>query len=492
MRLAIMAVLILATLANAATYYVDPNGNDAASGTATAPFKTIQHGGDIAKPGDTILINAGDYAGASWYGKRGTVDAPIVFKANGAANIVSKSTKQTALSVGLEFTGTDTTNGSAFIVVDGININNKSGTINGSLSSGVRGRFSKSLTFRNVTASDCGFVGMYFAYVDGVLIESGEAARNNGFVDSGTARNHGIYFAQGSTNCTIRGVKIHDNNGNGIHCNGDGGLNTGFLIERNQIWNNGTIGGSAINCDGLASSTIQNNLLNGNKSKGVALYSINGGAPSNNIIVNNTIDNSSSTREALQIKGGSKGNRVINTIAIGTQDIQDVVAFSNNIFAATIPSNLFAAAGDYHLKTGSPAIDAGTTTSAPIVDLEGKVRDAKPDVGAYEFGQGGGDGGTTQPTTEPTTVPTSIPAPTNLVGDRRVVLTWKDNATTEAAYYVEHSTDGGANWERVKIGVDRTSYTWKSLTTGAHIFRVGAVDANGGVAYSPTWSIKID
>ncbi len=43
--------------------------------------------------------------------------------------------------------------------------------------------------------------------------------------------------------------------------------------------------------------------------------------------------------------------------------------------------------GDYHLQAGSPAIDAGTADGAPTVDLENRSRDARPDIGAYEFWQ---------------------------------------------------------------------------------------------------------
>ena len=41
--------------------------------------------------------------------------------------------------------------------------------------------------------------------------------------------------------------------------------------------------------------------------------------------------------------------------------------------------------GDYHLESGSPAIDAGGVEGAPAVDLDGRVRDSKPDIGAYEY-----------------------------------------------------------------------------------------------------------
>ncbi len=43
--------------------------------------------------------------------------------------------------------------------------------------------------------------------------------------------------------------------------------------------------------------------------------------------------------------------------------------------------------GDYHLQAGSPAIDAGSAEGAPAVDLENHPRDARPDIGAYEYRQ---------------------------------------------------------------------------------------------------------
>jgi len=46
--------------------------------------------------------------------------------------------------------------------------------------------------------------------------------------------------------------------------------------------------------------------------------------------------------------------------------------------------------GDYHLRESSPAIDAGTPIGAPTGDLENHPRDARPDIGAYEFGSPGG------------------------------------------------------------------------------------------------------
>ncbi|MCZ7568565.1 MAG: right-handed parallel beta-helix repeat-containing protein [Ardenticatenaceae bacterium] len=41
---------------------------------------------------------------------------------------------------------------------------------------------------------------------------------------------------------------------------------------------------------------------------------------------------------------------------------------------------------DAHLLASSPAIDAGTGVGAPSDDFDGRLRDAAPDIGAYEYG----------------------------------------------------------------------------------------------------------
>src|SRR3954449_2628099 len=64
-------------------YYVSPGGNDSAAGSAAAPFKTLQHGSDVLKPGDTLIVGAGTYAGFTigWDTPQvGTASAPITYE----------------------------------------------------------------------------------------------------------------------------------------------------------------------------------------------------------------------------------------------------------------------------------------------------------------------------------------------------------------------------------------------------------------------------
>jgi hypothetical protein len=62
------------------TYYVGPGGSDANNGLSTSnPFKTIQHGLDIANPGDTVYVRGLDASGS-----RVTYTEELTFKHSGA------------------------------------------------------------------------------------------------------------------------------------------------------------------------------------------------------------------------------------------------------------------------------------------------------------------------------------------------------------------------------------------------------------------------
>lgn len=91
MRLALLlcvAALCLADAAGAATYYVSVSGNDNAPGSASQPWRTIQHGVSTLKPGDTLLIGPGIYREAIKMERGGTPSAPITISAVPGARVV--------------------------------------------------------------------------------------------------------------------------------------------------------------------------------------------------------------------------------------------------------------------------------------------------------------------------------------------------------------------------------------------------------------------
>ncbi len=65
------------------TYYLSPDGSDAASGTLDDPWATIFHAAAQLEPGDALVARGGTYAGQGGSGWRssGTAEAPILFAA---------------------------------------------------------------------------------------------------------------------------------------------------------------------------------------------------------------------------------------------------------------------------------------------------------------------------------------------------------------------------------------------------------------------------
>jgi len=139
---------------------------------------------------------------------------------------------------------------------------------------------------------------------------------------------------------------------------------------------------------------IENNLVVVDHFHGISVY---GGI--NCRIINNTVlenpDNFMAGSPWLNFfphktrTPGGSGNIVRNNIAynIGSQSGGGVVSLTNNL---EIGSNYSAHFVDYdnydfHLKSTSSAIDAGSTTLAPATDLEGDTRDSSPDIGSDEY-----------------------------------------------------------------------------------------------------------
>src|SRR5437588_519254 len=74
------------------TFFVSPEGRDTGPGNDKYPWRTIQRGVAAAKPGDTIVVRPGLYAGfiLGWdEAQRGTAEAPITFQAQKGVTITT-------------------------------------------------------------------------------------------------------------------------------------------------------------------------------------------------------------------------------------------------------------------------------------------------------------------------------------------------------------------------------------------------------------------
>jgi parallel beta-helix repeat protein len=400
------------------TYYVAPTGNDQAAGGQLAPWKTLQHAADTVVAGDTVIVQAGTYAGfvMGWdFAQNGTPGNPIRFQAQPGVIINSRDV-HTADGIDLE--------ACSYVTIQGFQVLNPAG---GTITrAGIRAAgTSNGVQILNNVADNCGTWGILTGFASNCLIQ--------GNTCSNAQSQHGIYVSNACVNPQVIGNILFGNHACGLHMNGDlsqggNGLIVGALVAGNVIYNNGAGGGSGINCDGVQNSVFENNLLYNNHASGISLYQIDAAAPAkNNIVVNNTIIMASDARWALNIVDGSTGNTAFNNILFNNNPGHGSI----NISADSLPGfksdhnvvqNLFTpddgntfqtlaqwqaqtgqdlhsilatqavvfknpANNDFHLLATSPAIDVGTATNAPSTDLDGNPRPSGNgyDIGAYEL-----------------------------------------------------------------------------------------------------------
>jgi hypothetical protein len=395
------------------TYYVSPNGSDTNAGTQTSPFRQIRAAVAVVKPGDTVLVADGSYLGFDVNTINGVAGQPITIQAQASAALVTATTDRPDNRDNIFITF------SSYIIIDGLSSSNAP-------RSGCRIDNSPNITVENCTFGTNATWGTFTDFSNDTLIQNNECFAS--------AAQHGIYVSNSSANPVVRLNRCHDNAGCGIHMNGDlsqggTGLITGALVEQNTIWNNGTAGGSAINMDGVQSSTVVNNLLYGNHASGISAFQTDGAqGPSNVLIYDNTIDQASDGRACLNISNTAGPLTVRNNICYDEHAGSYAISFGaaadvtntdsdynilggaasitndggNTLFTlaqwqsqghethslASTLTALFVSstAGNYQLATGSPAIGAGEIIATVTSDIDGTPRPAATayDIGCYE------------------------------------------------------------------------------------------------------------
>ncbi|HEY8517101.1 MAG TPA: right-handed parallel beta-helix repeat-containing protein [Candidatus Binatia bacterium] len=401
-------LLASASVAHAADYWVRNGGNDANDGLSIATaWATLVHAATRVAPGDTVHVLDGDYQGF-YLTRSGAPGAPITFRAEGPNVRITANNPITPDGINLE--------GASHVVIDGFVVNERT-------RAGIRAVLGSHVTVRNCKLGWNGRWGILTGFVDDFVAEHNEAHHSQ--------IEHGIYVSNSSDRPIVRNNLIWSNNANGIHFNGDAslggdGLIEDALVEGNVIWDNGRGGGSGINMDGGTRSTIRNNLLFDNHASGISLYRIDASAGAkDNLVINNTIIQASDARWAININNGSTGNTLHNNILYSFHSFRGVISidassrpgFSSDYnsvmsrfsadggdtivslaawqalgydvhsFVATPAQHFVAPGSDFHLLPTSPAVDAGTASGAPTVDLDGAPRPvgAGVDVGAYEL-----------------------------------------------------------------------------------------------------------
>jgi parallel beta-helix repeat protein len=391
-------------------YYVDVNGNDTNNGSQADPWKTIGHAVNTVVAGDTVLINPGTYLVSQQISitTSGTASNPITFKGNGAGVVVDLRPYDGRN--GLEIFFAD------YIVIDNLTVYASSDPN----SRGIRLTHAEGCIIRNNTVSGANHANLFCSLSDHVTFSNNEAY--NGAI--------GIYVADSSDYPTIKGNRLYNNTAIGLHMNGD--INSGgdgtisyAMVDGNWIYNNDATG---INLDGVTWSTFQNNLVFGNKFRGIAFFQQNGAVPSNdNEAYQNTIITPAGAYYGIGLNYGANRNSFYNNIILtegsvpgfsstsSTDELEitsnynllpdqgQMAETSNGRFllsewqslgydAQSVTGTINQtfqnpSSGDYQLNAGSPAIDTGTSAHSCTPDILGQTRPSgmAPDAGAYEF-----------------------------------------------------------------------------------------------------------
>ncbi|MDT3697736.1 MAG: right-handed parallel beta-helix repeat-containing protein [Ignavibacterium sp.] len=394
------------------TYYVSETGNNGNNGlTAQTAFATLQHAADIVAAGDSVLVLAGNYAGFD-IRTNGTQILPIVFKAIENNVVIDERNSVTPDGINIE--------NASWIVIDGFEVKDQP-------RAGIRAAVSDFVTIKNNYCHNNQRWGIFTGFTDDLIVENNTC--------SFSADEHGIYVSNSSDRPIIRNNHSFNNNGCGIHMNGDismgsDGIISKASVEGNILHDNGYGGGSAINMDGVQNSDIYNNLIYNNHATGIAMFQIDGGdASKNNKVFNNTIIQPSDGRWCIISVDGSTGNTIYNNILInhhGFRGSISIDAASANGFVSDYNilvnrlsnddgnSNMSLAQwqslgydlhsmvanpeeqifvdytnNNYHLLQNAQTVNAGTNLVLPIVyeDLDNISRPQGSgfDIGCYEF-----------------------------------------------------------------------------------------------------------
>jgi Right handed beta helix region len=443
---ALLGVLPLA--ADAATYYVAPDGDDTNAGSMNQPLATIQSAIDKVAPGDTVLIRGGVYplSKGLWIGdnRSGTSSNWVTIKAyegtNGPELVRLTGSPEHCFVIGGQY-----------IEARGLTCDNAVGI-------GFLLWRAQHIRVINNTVANVGATGISMSSeldrrASDVLVEGNTVYLTNLSNKDSRGLNTGLVWGQGISSfgdrVTIRNNKVFQNYGEGIGVGGTGNQaisNTIYdnfsvnlyldtakdtIFERNLVFNTGdsrffrtldsgktwnASNGIQVAREGccntkvpLENSIIRNNLVANTRDSFYYGSYILGGGMQNMRIVNNTFINAE--RNALYVDADAHTGTVIaNNIFANTKGRASVfmpsqvgLTFLNNLWHgvssdSVVGNNDIKAdpllansegtqAIDLIVEPNSPAIGKATSTDAPTNDFFGSPRpiNGNPEIGAFDI-----------------------------------------------------------------------------------------------------------
>jgi parallel beta-helix repeat protein len=410
--------------ARAATLYVVDNTSktcsDTGPGTSAQPFCTLAAAARQAQAGDTVLVNAGTYAGTSVNpANSGTPASPVTFTANPGATI-SGGTSGFALSgrsniviKGFTITGTSSygiaVSGGGNVVISGNTVSQAGHPVSGQAAAGIYLHNLAGGTVSGNVAHDNSAHGIYLTGSTTGVTVSGNTSYHNAYqfernangiddVAPGNAIIGNVTYANEDTGINIypgaNNTLVADNvsYGNGDHGIDDNNVSGGTVVE-NTVYGNCTDG---INVEGTSSHYVIENNISMNNATGAVInptpisppgaYTNNCNRRTGNIGVYDSAPATTTANYNLVWQSGAGAEYVWAGVKYSTQAA--LTAATGQEAKGIFANPGFAGAGgaDFRLTAGSPAIgsaDPNAPGDQPV-DVAGNPRTAS-DMGAYEY-----------------------------------------------------------------------------------------------------------
>lgn len=427
------------------TYYVATSGNDKNAGVEESkPFRTIQRGIDVVRPGDTLLVRSGVYRETLNIKKSGTATNPIVIAAyNNESPIIDGKEERIGKAGGLVTIGK-----SDYLTFKGFELRHSGGR-------GIRVQGSSHITLEDCNVHECQSGGV-FANGNQYLTMVGCKVHHcaSKFLSVGGRAFTVAVFIRRCQNTTIEDNHIYENSGEGISI--DRGSQRA-IVRRNICYDNRDV---QINVVSAKEVAVDGNLcyhtgrqeyinLDGKRARGIAKndkreYQERGVWHTQSLTVTNNIvvgceagfgaDNAAGALTNFVLAHNTFVNCTGAGIEINSKFKHSNTIVENNLFAATSATTLADAPSEsiiwrhnlwskrpsngifnpntdvvapnpgltnmnapvvagqlsaelYKLVQTSPAINKGTQGIIGV-DFFGVPRDTAPDIGAHEFPNG--------------------------------------------------------------------------------------------------------
>ncbi len=440
-------------------YYVAKSGSDSNTGTQSSPWLTIQKAANTMQAGDTVLVRAGTYYGGVRPANSGSSGAYITYKAYPGETVVIDGSSGSYDSWGLFGISQK-----QYIVVDGFEIRNTGSSSRVYPGVQVGGSSTAYITLKNLTIHNCANSGILAfgtgtfpaaAFIKNLTIDNCVLYHNNVYwgqeslsliaVDGFEVKNCKVYDAQGTLGGrgeVVEGIDCKEGTKNGsihdcevyetligiyIDCGKTPEGN--IAVYNNKLHDNYYEGIVLAAEDGaeLSDVRIYNNLIYYNRDRGFIIENYNFNVSFS--FINNTLYHNTNAEIAVYnpdalTKGVIRNNIICADskysflLAYSDQDIKNTVIDHNLFYNSSLydgqknalgikylvvdPLFVNAAGLDFHLQNSSPAINAGSSESAPEKDYDGINRPQGKgyDLGAFEY-----------PVPAPTATPSPTPTP---------------------------------------------------------------------------------